>query len=83
MIIFGWLLSVFATWILISIFMFLFTMGSMSPLDNAPMKKDYWKWSILLSIYFNVPIIGWIFGFFHVKYALEENKKTSNNIENE
>ncbi len=63
----GWLFTTFLVWLGISAVMFVFSMGTFSSI--GPHKKSYWKWSILLSIYATIPIVGWIVGFMHVSYA--------------
>ena len=69
----GWLFTTFLVWIMISMVMFVFSMGTVSSI--GPEKKLYWKWSILLSIYATIPFIGWIVGFMHVSYAWNKTKK--------
>ena len=72
-----WLLGVFAVWLLISGIMFVFSMGQFSPLEGAAYNKQYWKWSILLSILTMIPFIGWIIGYSMVSSALSNKAPTS------
>lgn len=61
-------------WLIISAIMFVFSMGTCSPLQGAPHRKMYWKWSILLTIYICMPVVGWIAGFIHIYLALGRKK---------
>ena len=58
-----WVMGVFACWLLISGIMFVFSMGQLSALEGAGYNKQYWKWSILLSILTMIPFLGWIIGY--------------------
>lgn len=80
-----WPLTAFITWIGLSAIMFVFSMGQFSALEGATFKKQYWKWSILLSIYITIPIIGWIVGMLHVSYAWNKmtTEKTKKNQESQ
>lgn len=72
-----WPLTVFFTWIGVSFVMFVFSMGQLSALEGAAFQKQYWKWSILSSIYLTIPVIGWLIGFMHVSYSW--NKMSNKN----
>lgn len=75
--IFLWLASAFSVWLVITLIMFLFTMGAMSPIDGAPYRKQYWKYSLLGTFYVTVPIIGWIVGAIHMYLIFKNKDKTS------
>lgn len=68
-----WLITALITWFGLSAIMFVFSMGNFSSI--GPYKKQYWKWSILLSIYITIPVIGWLIGIMHVSYAWNKKPK--------
>lgn len=78
-----WPITVFITWIILSAIMFVFSMGQFSPLEGATYRKQYYKWSILLSIYLTIPVIGWFIGFIHVKYAWKKSEPKTTTLTKE
>ena len=78
-----WPVTVFFTWIGLSVVMFVFSMGQFSALEGATFRKQYWKWSILLSIYITIPVIGWIVGLMHVSHAWNNFGKPTNTNQKE
>lgn len=76
-----WPLAAFFTWVILSMIMFVFSMGQFSCLEGAAYRKQYWKWSILLSIYITIPVIGWLIGMMHVSYAWNKSAPKTKPIE--
>ncbi len=59
------LIALFFVWIIVSTMMFIMTLGAVSVL-NPSGRKTFWKWSLLLTFYIGVPIIGWMIGLVHL-----------------
>ncbi len=78
--IFSWLLMVAGVWMVVSLIMFVFSMGQFSPLDGARFQNYYWKWSILIAVYLSIPFIGWLAGAIHLKSSFSKwlNEKPAN-----
>jgi hypothetical protein len=74
-----WMVSALGTWLTLSIAMIALSLGALGPFKSSKYRGPYWKWSLLLTFYFTVPVIGWVAGFIHLAYAanryMEEKKQ--------
>jgi hypothetical protein len=64
-----WSISALCTWLTLSLAMIVLSLGELAPFKSSKYRRSYWKWSLLLTFYFTVPVIGWVAGFIHLAYA--------------
>lgn len=77
---FVWLGSVMFTWFILSLGMFIFSMGHMSWIKGSRFHSSYWKWSILGAFYLNVPILGWGLGVWHLTHCVKKSFHQKNSL---
>lgn len=75
----AWFISALGTWMTLSLAMIVLSLGQLAPFKFSKHRRAYWKWSLLVTFYLTVPVVGWIAGFIHLAYAanrhMEEKKQ--------